>query len=145
MNSRILQNVRSLGQVGGEKQSSLQYNIWKYSIEQRLLDEMFFTVITCICVFALSLNIEQTFSGFLHSMRETFGEHILDHHHQLINVDRSLIIRFCTDAVDSLTHFYSAMQIYNVVIAYCLIAFATSICQRFLTVRLRENAKLQVG
>jgi len=37
------------------------------------------------------------------------------------------------------------MGIYNKIILYCMIAFFTSVCQRMLTVKLRENAQLQGG
>lgn len=35
INDKIIQNVVNFGDTGSQKQTSLQYNIWKQSIQQR--------------------------------------------------------------------------------------------------------------
>ena len=58
--ARMLSNVKSMGMNSYTKQSSLQFNIWKHSMEQRQNDEMLFTSTLSICfmLVTLILNIE---------------------------------------------------------------------------------------
>ena len=57
---RMMRNIISLGEIPNTKQSSLQFNIWKHSIEQRQNDEMFWTTIfsLVIMVYTLAINFE---------------------------------------------------------------------------------------
>jgi hypothetical protein len=45
INERLILNIINFGDTGSSKQTSMQYNIWKQSIQQRESDEMVFTVI----------------------------------------------------------------------------------------------------
>jgi hypothetical protein len=44
INEKLMQNIMDFGDDGIQKQTSMMYNIWKQSIQQREIDEMFFTV-----------------------------------------------------------------------------------------------------
>ena len=58
INERMILNIKSLGDSGSGKQASLQFNIWKYCIEQREQDEMLFTVAFGLVIMAVSFVID---------------------------------------------------------------------------------------
>mmetsp|Transcript_30425 Transcript_30425/g.46606 ORF Transcript_30425/g.46606 Transcript_30425/m.46606 type:complete len:139 (+) Transcript_30425:100-516(+) len=62
---RLFVNIKNFGQSQGDRrQASLQFHIWKYCLEQRLLDEVLFTVISClVLVYSIYsiLNIYESF------------------------------------------------------------------------------------
>jgi len=65
VSKRMVQNIMSIGNIDNKKQSSLQYNIWKHSIQQREHDEMVFSVLINMCIIGFSiLLIIQSNSGY---------------------------------------------------------------------------------
>jgi hypothetical protein len=56
---RLLVNIVSCGDSGGQKQTALQYSIWKQSIDQRQNDEMVFTTLFCFILTLFSVFINQ--------------------------------------------------------------------------------------
>mmetsp|Transcript_39720 Transcript_39720/g.60879 ORF Transcript_39720/g.60879 Transcript_39720/m.60879 type:complete len:263 (+) Transcript_39720:1387-2175(+) len=65
--SRLTSNIINMGQVKGDRrQSSLQFNIWKYSLEQRQGDETILTVGVCLLMIVATLsilNVQSVFKG----------------------------------------------------------------------------------
>ena len=45
INERLLSNIVNVGDSGSAKQTSLQFHIWKQSIQRREADEMIFSVL----------------------------------------------------------------------------------------------------
>jgi hypothetical protein len=74
INERLLNNVKSFGDPGNSKQSSLQFNIWKQCIEERAQDEMFFTVIVSCVVIVFALYIDQVISDVMKLMIDIFDD-----------------------------------------------------------------------
>mmetsp|Transcript_11803 Transcript_11803/g.18137 ORF Transcript_11803/g.18137 Transcript_11803/m.18137 type:complete len:120 (-) Transcript_11803:1952-2311(-) len=66
---KILQNITNNGEASEKKQSSLQFNIWKYNLEQRLLDEVLFTFLTCSGLLFYIYTMMQTQTAFLLFMK----------------------------------------------------------------------------
>jgi len=70
---RLITNIANFGGLHSGKQSSLQLNIWKQSIQQRERDEMIFTVLinlgTLIFAMSLTLSHNESYS----TMQEFFG------------------------------------------------------------------------
>ena len=54
---RLIDNVKALGIVNESKQASLQFNIWKQSIQQRVFDEMVYSTGFSVVVIIAALNI----------------------------------------------------------------------------------------
>ena len=54
---RLLQNIRAINNAD-KKQSSLQFNIWKYCLEQRMLDETIFTFILTLVFYGFILQMQ---------------------------------------------------------------------------------------
>ena len=65
VNERLIANVTNFGDTGSAKQTALQFNIWKQSIQQREQDEMVFTtLISFILIFIgimINLNLNASF------------------------------------------------------------------------------------
>lgn len=59
INERLIANIINFGDTGSSKQTSLQYNIWKQSIQQRERDEMIFTILISFVLIFLSIVINQ--------------------------------------------------------------------------------------
>lgn len=54
---RLIQTIVNFGDTNNSKQTSVQYNIWKQSIQQREKDEMRFTVLFCSILIAIAITI----------------------------------------------------------------------------------------
>ena len=77
--TRLVNNLKNLGDWGTEKkQSSLQFNIWKYCIQQRLMDETLFIVITCLIQYYFCFNLLSTTDYFVLSQTGLLGGHIFE-------------------------------------------------------------------
>ena len=72
INQRLIQNITSLGAMSSGKQSSLQFNIWKQSIEERQQDEMVFSVLISAAVVVLGLVCDELISEIITLMRDVF-------------------------------------------------------------------------
>ena len=78
LDDRLVTNIKNLGAIQGDKrQASLQFNIWKYCIEQRLMDEMIFTVICCALLLNVIFNLNKSFIDFKLIMLEFYGGEIV--------------------------------------------------------------------
>lgn len=53
-----MQNIVKFGETGNPKQTSLQYNIWKQSIQQREQDEVTFTTLANFAVIAVTIALD---------------------------------------------------------------------------------------
>ena len=99
---RLITNITSLGDMGGTKQSSMQYNIWKQSIQQREHDEMFFTVINnCILLFyACVINLMHNESYTL--QLETFGSTFYSQKGIFLASSSEIVTGYCKAEIKSM-------------------------------------------
>lgn len=58
INDRLIQNIVAFGDSSNQKQSSLQFNIWKQCIEQRENDGMLFSVIISVSIVFICFMID---------------------------------------------------------------------------------------
>jgi len=70
---KILQNITNNGEASEKKQSSLQFNIWKYNLEQRLLDEVLFTFCICLGLLYCYYEMMLTQIGLLSFLQDLYG------------------------------------------------------------------------
>ena len=53
---KLIQNIKSI-EKNDKKQSGLHFNIWKYCLEQRMLDETLLTILINAVLYALILAL----------------------------------------------------------------------------------------
>lgn len=63
INDRLIQNIMAFGDSSNQKQSSLQFNIWKQCIEQRENDGMLFSVIISVTIVFICFMIDIRYSS----------------------------------------------------------------------------------
>ena len=73
INDRLIQNVVNFGDAGSSKQTSLQYNIWKQSIDQRQQDEMNFITLMGFILILISVYINSFENSKVSKELEIFG------------------------------------------------------------------------
>ena len=66
VNQRLIQNIVNFGD-GSNKQTTLMYNIWKQSIDQRQQDEMFFSTLLSSVLILFTIIINSYFNGMYHN------------------------------------------------------------------------------
>lgn len=77
INDRLIQNIVNFGDSGSTKQTSLQYNIWKQSIDQRQQDEMFFTTLFSGVMALFAIIINQNLNNAFAIELRLFGDSIV--------------------------------------------------------------------
>jgi len=82
---KLVTNVSQFGDTGGSKQTALQYNIWKQSIQQREQDEMFFTVLISFILIILAIMINLNINNSFDAMKEIFGKNFASSTFRFIN------------------------------------------------------------
>mmetsp|Transcript_31434 Transcript_31434/g.48054 ORF Transcript_31434/g.48054 Transcript_31434/m.48054 type:complete len:143 (-) Transcript_31434:2171-2599(-) len=71
---KMMKNIQSFGLSEAlGKQSSLQFHIWKQCIEQRMQDEMIFTVMFGLTATVFALLINEQCNSFVALMDGTYG------------------------------------------------------------------------
>jgi len=95
LTDRLLLNIKTFGEMDSSKQSSLQYNIWKQSIQQREQDEMVFSVlINFTLIFLATLLTLMNNTSFTQG-REAFGHNYYENLAYFIVYTDPVIEDFC--------------------------------------------------
>jgi len=83
----------------------LQYNIWKYCIQQRLLDETFFVFVSWALLFYQSFVVENTLADLVQFQEYIFGSHMMLEPEDLASKNPNEIALYCPQAMDTLLLF----------------------------------------
>jgi len=73
MAERLIQNIVNFGDTGSHRQTALQFNIWKQSIDQRQFDEMFFTSLFSFVLLFMLIYLSNQLSYMFTYEKEIFG------------------------------------------------------------------------
>ena len=145
IHERLMLNIKSFGESGSGKQSNLQFNIWKQCINQREQDEMILTVLFCLIVLYLILNIDHSISSFMGFQRGVYGSSFLDDTSFFVHSEPKQLIEFCPEAVTQLLEINSDMMALSLLMYFAAAGFLTAICQKIIILRFRDNVELQTG
>jgi len=88
INERLLSNIVNVGDSGSAKQTSLQFHIWKQSIQRREADEMIFSVLINGIIIGVALYINNILNSSYAYIKETFGGDFGKKTYLLVNADR---------------------------------------------------------
>mmetsp|Transcript_12403 Transcript_12403/g.19381 ORF Transcript_12403/g.19381 Transcript_12403/m.19381 type:complete len:231 (+) Transcript_12403:1572-2264(+) len=95
--SRLLANIKNFGLAKGDRrQSSLMFNIWKHCLEQRIMDEVIFTVGICLFFFYEIHSLMSITTGYKGFMEFVFGSEFVTQIHYFVNADEDTHAFFCT-------------------------------------------------
>lgn len=95
ISARLLNNIRHFGDSSGQKQSSLQFNIWKQCIQQREKDEMLFTVIICLAMIVSTAVNQSTISQIAIDFRDQLGSNFVLNPFVMKEASSQQLTEFC--------------------------------------------------
>jgi len=101
ISEKMLKTLKTFGETQG-KQSSLQFHIWKQCIDQRMQDEMLFTVLFSLLAVGFALQINQSCNIFFSHMKDVYGEYFVLQNELFIRSTDDQLLQFCEPAIDGL-------------------------------------------
>ena len=113
INDRLIQNIVNFGDTGSSKQTSLQYNIWKQSIQQREQDEMVFTVIISAILIFIAIALNQVMNSSFEFIKIHFPIHFFGRNSVLTNSQSSVLEEFCPVFIEDLKAEYSLIMTFE--------------------------------
>jgi hypothetical protein len=145
INNKLLENIKYMGDLGSTRQTSLQYNIWKQCIQQREQDEMFFTVLLNIFIVLISAALIIVRNSSQDLMKETFFGSIEDKIGLFINAEDSVLIKYCNSEIDLIMQENAIVGIFSTVLLFNTFGMMTSVIQKILTFRYKDNVTIPLG
>jgi len=142
---RMIANIAQFGDSDTKKQSSLMFNIWKQSIQQREQDEMVFTILINVIIITLS-SVVSTVHNDSHSLAaELLGiERLASEFETLHTFNSTLQTEFCSRETELIFHEQDIMGYFTIVMVTLFIGTVVSVTQRLLTYRFKDNVTLDV-
>lgn len=143
INERLINNITQFGDSASTKQTSLQYNIWKQSIQQREQDEMIFTVLfnSLLIFLCLAINFEFniSFEWVVQQLGGYFGK---GEYHLFLNAPPNVQERFCINYIDQLDREYAMSNILYFLLMFNVVGIASSIFQKLAILKVKDNVEL---
>ena len=103
--SRLIQNIKAIEQ-DDMKQSSLHFNIWKYCLEQRLLDETWFTILVNAFKFVLILLLIYRRMVLQNEVKGILRGHFLLQTRYIIEATPNQLEKFCPPSSSTIQSMY---------------------------------------
>lgn len=138
----LIDNIATFGDNGGSIQTSLQYNIWKQSIQQREQDEMFFTVLVNMLILLMATLIIMARNESLSLMKDTFQGTIQGKIQLILNAKQETLAKYCEQEIDLLLYEHRLMSALTVILIFNTLGMLSSVIQKLLTYRLRDNVSI---
>ena len=88
-------NLSTSSDTESAKQSSIQYQIWKQSIERREQDEMILSVLINCVIISLALLINLLNNDSISSQQDTFSAIIFDHLAIFLSSEPVALQKYC--------------------------------------------------
>lgn len=145
INERLIANIVNFGDTGSSKQTSLQYNIWKQSIQQRERDEMIFTILISFVLIFLSIVINQIMNDSFQVMQEKFGGDFAHQTSIFLNSDDATVLSFCETEIDNLKSEFQLVTLLQFFMLINTIGMFTSVLQKLVAFRFKDNVTLNYG
>jgi len=98
----MLKNIIEFGDDGLNKQSALQYHIWKYCLDQRMQDEMVFTSILSMAIVLMIVLTTYAFNDFMDDVENNFNDYFVFQSTLFLRASEEQLLGFCEPAVDKL-------------------------------------------
>lgn len=143
--SRLLLNIRTFGRDNKNRQTSLNFHIWKKCIEQRQMDETLFMSIVTIFLIVLCYFIQQDAAKVTQYMIEAYGEDIYFQLHILQNSQRRVIDGYCTFTQPYLLGLRRKVEVFDIAMLINCASFFTKLVQTTLTQSLMQSSKLKLS
>ena len=145
INDRLIQNIVNFGDTGSAKQTSLQYNIWKQSIQQREQDEMLFTTLLSGILVVMAIMINQDLNTSFDDTISAFGTNFAQQTYMFIDAQDSLLSHFCPDKVAHSVLIMDSLVIFYYLIIFNTFGMFTSCIQKLAIFRIKDNVQLNYG
>ena len=88
------------GGQGAAKQSSLQFHIWKHNIDQRMQDEMLYTILFSGSVIILCFAISLILNEFMAMTKTEFMDYFIFQATLFLRATDDALERFCEPAIE---------------------------------------------
>ena len=140
---KLIQNCLTFGAlVGKQRQVSLQFHIWKQSIDQRQFDEMVLTIfLTGLMILAFIVQLIQM---------DIIHDNEVYHLKGSLSLDRTLaksltldeLHEFCKETIDNAYHWEEALKFFESLSIIYTIGMTANLVQEVVRLRLLSNVSL---
>lgn len=145
INERLIANIVNFGDTGSAKQTALQYNIWKQSIQQREQDEMVFTTLISFVLIFMGIMINLNLNSSYEDMKQYFGDNFAKQYSLFINADIDTQQKFCGTYVPHLQSMYNSLELFFYLMIVNTVGMFTSFMQKIIIFRTKDNVTLNTG
>ena len=142
---RLIQTIVNFGDTNNSKQTSVQYNIWKQSIQQREKDEMRFTVLFCAILIGIAITINMQINRIFDHTKLFFTTSFEKKNSILFNAPDATLKEFCPDAITLLDESYQFVGVFTLLMIISTIGMISSFIQKIVIFRVKDNVSLNVG
>ena len=145
--NRLILNIVTFGQGSDQKiQSSIMYNIWKHSVVQRQNDEVLLTILFSIVLVLQTLILNDNFSvSFELDQRYLGGKDIFSNYELVQNLAAEKKAEYCRVTLLTAMQHSQAIDTLVLLIGIYSIGMLTSVVQKVIVVRFKENAQMNLG
>jgi len=144
INERLLANIVNVGDSGSAKQTSLQYHIWKQSIQRREIDEMVFSVLINGVVIGIAMYINSILNSSYAYTKDTFGGDFGKRTGLFLNAKPEVLEEFCGGEIDHLKEEYAVVKIFYMLMVISCIGMFSSVVQKLVSYKYKDNVTLNV-
>mmetsp|Transcript_30411 Transcript_30411/g.46587 ORF Transcript_30411/g.46587 Transcript_30411/m.46587 type:complete len:375 (-) Transcript_30411:1435-2559(-) len=142
---RLITNIANFGGLHSGKQSSLQLNIWKQSIQQRERDEMIFTVLINLGTLTFASALTLMHNSSYTTMQEYFGNNFFKKKGLFLGASGYVIEEFCEKEVDSILAEAPILRLFTIFVILSSIGGFVSFIQKLLTIKFKDNVSMSIG
>ena len=106
---------------------------------------MVLTVIFCLIVFYLSIQVDYLINNFFGNIRSVFGHDALQAVSVIYNSQPNLMQQFCPTTLKDMEMIAADFELLYYLMLYSLVGFLTSIIQKIIVWKMRDNVELNVA
>lgn len=143
---RMIQNIDAFIKGTQEQefpiQSSIQFHIWKNSMEQRQYDEMVFIILRCVIFLIYLLILIQIFSRRIQTELAYFGGSVYRNLGKVKASDPETMLSFCSSIIEGIEEDYSEMKWFEYKIFVMSAGCLTTFLQQLVTYKVKFNVPL---
>lgn len=147
MNERLMNNIVNFGDSGNARQTALQFNIWKQSIDQRQFDEMFFTSLFCFLMLGIFVVINEELNSLFVYELDIFGKSLQSDPYMIDDpkLDKYKLAKYCEKTLSYQKTIFDALYLFEYVsIIYC-VGMISSCSQKLCIQRFKDNVTFDFG
>ena len=106
---------------------------------------MIFTVLVCGTVICLALYIDEVIAEIMHIMIDVFQFLFVKQQYIFINASTDQIEEFCIEGIDRMLYLSGYMSMFHQLITVAALGYFTSVIQKFMVYKLKDNVQLSMG